>query len=220
MEFSDIKLLDYNVDFSKIKPLDWDLEVNGIPYYVCRIEGYCHSLMWHGGNETRQELWCYPRHEQPSLDNLIEYNLKSPVAWGIEYDEIHHRHTKWDETETRSGSRTIITRNSKPFYIVHGGINYSVPKAIALLAEINEHPLEFNSIGYYDKMIGRKVWWNSQPGIITRYIQGQCCAMIRPDGIERFKEPREFQDERGECCEANEVKIDCLETKRTWWFRD
>ena len=219
MEFTDIKLLDDKVDFSKIKPFDWDLEINGIPYYVCRIEGYCHTISWRGGNETRQELWCYPRNEEPSLENLVEYDLKSPVAWGIQYDEIHKIRHKWDEAETTSGSRTIITRNGRPFYTVSGGINYSIPKALTLISEINEHPLEFNSIGYYDKMIGRKVWWDGQPGVITSYIQGQCCVMIAPDGIERFKNPSEFQSEEGEYYYEKELKIDCLETKRTWWFR-
>lgn len=219
MEFTDIKLLDDKVDFSKIKPFDWDLEINGIPYYVCRIEGYCHTISWQGGNETRQELWCYPRHEKPSLENLVEYDLKSPVAWGVQYDEIRKIRHKWGEAETTSGSRTIITRNGRPFYTVSGGINYSIPKALTLISEINEHPLEFNSIGYYDKMIGRKVWWNGQPGVITSYIQGQCCVMIAPDGMERFENPPEFQGEEGKYYYEKEVKIDCLETKRTWWFR-
>ena len=222
MEFTDIKLLDNDVNLSKIKPLDWDLEINGIPYYVCRIEGYCHSISWQGGNETRHELWCYPRHEQPSLENLVEYTLKSPVAWGIEYDEVHKISHKWDEAEIRSGARTVITRNGKPFYTVGGGRDYSIPKAITLIAKINEHPLDFNVIEYYNKMIGRKVWYNGQPSIITHYVQGQCCVIIEPDGIEKFECPPEFKTD--DCYwdyeDEHSLKIDCLESNRVWWFRD
>ena len=220
MEFSDIKLLDENADLSKIKPFDWDLEIKGIPYYVCRIEGYCHSLRWQGGSETRCELWCYPRHESPSIENLIEYDLKSPVAWGIQYDEIHSTKCKWDETETIAGCRTIITRNGVPFYNVGGHRNYSVPKAIMLISEIEEHPLGFDGIDFDKKIIGRKVYWNNQPGIITSFIHRQCCVMIAPDGMERFENPPEFQKEDGQYYYEKEVKIDCLATTRTWWFRE
>lgn len=220
MEFTDIKLLDKYADLSKIKPFDWDLEIKGIPYYVCRIEGYCHSVRWQGGSETRGELWCYPRNEEPTLENLIEYDLKSPVSWGVQYDEVHGISHKWDEAETRAGCRTIITRNGVPFYTVGGDRNYSIPKAIMLIHRINEHPLDFNRIEYYKYIPGRKVWWNNQPGIITSYIQRQCCVMIAPDGMERFENPLEFQKEDGKYTVEKEVKIDCLETSRTWWFRD
>ncbi len=220
MEFTDIHLLDENADLSKIKPYDWDLEIRGVPYYVCRIEGYCHSISWQGGNETRNELWCYPRNEEPSFGNLVEYNLKSPVAFGIQYDETRYVKCKWDECETRMGCGTTITRNGRPFYRVSGYRSYSVPKAIALLSEIEEHPLDFLSIDYDKKMIGRKIWYNGQPGVITGYIDGQCCVMIAPDGFDKWKVPPEFKNELGDYEEERELKIDCLESKRIWWFRD
>ena len=153
MNFDDIKLLDENVDLTKIKPFDWDLIVRGIPYYVCRIEGYCHTISWSGGLESRHDLWCYPRHEKPTLENLVEYSLKDPIAWGISYDEIHTTSCKYDESETVTGARTVITRNGVPFYTVFGSRQYSIPKALTLIAKAQEHALGFSSIGYQEKMI-------------------------------------------------------------------
>jgi len=220
MNFEDIKLLDENVDFSKIKPYDWDLVIGGVPYYVCQIKGYCHTLKWRGGLATRQELWCYPRNEQPSLENLVEYDLECPVAWGIQYEEKPRIKSKWGETFTIGGAKTIITRNGEPFYTVPGGMRYSVPEAITLINAIDDHPLEFNSIGYDQKMVGRKIWFNSQPAIIDHFVHGQCCVIIVPDGVDKFKAPPEFKDDDILYEEEKELKIDCLRPDRVWWFRE
>lgn len=221
MEFSDIKLLDNNVDLSKIKPFDWDLVVRGVPYYVCRIEGYCHSLQWQGGNETRCELWCYPRHEKPTFENLIEYNMKSPVCWGLQYDEIPHVRCKWGESEVEAGCRTVITRNDVPFYVVFGHRNYSIPKALTLIPALEEHALDFCTIDFDKKMIGRKVWYEGQPGVITSFIWGQCCVTIAPQGFDKWKKPKEFiKNDENEYYDDKELKIDCLESNRVWWFRE
>lgn len=121
----------------------------------------------------------------------------------------------------RGGAGTMITRNDEDFYYVPGGRGYSIPKALMLINEIQEHPLDFCTIDFDKKMVGRKIWYNSQPAIIERYINRQCCVMIIPDGAERFETPAEFAKEHlwGEE-EARRLKIDCLADERVWWFRD
>ena len=221
MNFDDIKLLDETINFSRIKPYDWDLVIRGVPYYVCRIDGYAHSISWNSGRETRQCLWCYPRNQKPSLNNLIEYDLKSPVDWGIEFHDDKYIRTKWDEVETRSCPRTVITRNGENFYTVRGDRDYSIPKALELISEIQEHALEFNTIDYDKKMIGRKIWYAGQPGIITRFIHEQCCVMVAPDGFDHWVRPKEFQSEEGMYYDEDKLKVDCLDRNfnRVWWFR-
>lgn len=220
MEFNDIKLLDNDVDFSKIKPFDWDLVLNGRPYYVCRIDGYSHSISWCSGLESRGTLWCYPRDEKPSIDNLVEYTLKEPVSWGVEYAEKHKTKCKWDEVSTISGGGTTITRNGKPFYRVGGNREYSVMRALNLINNIQDHPLEFNTINFDTKMIGRKIWWRSQPGIISHYVHGQCCVIVEPDGFDMWKIPPEFEKEDCLWYDERDIKLDCLEDGHVWWFRD
>ena len=40
-----IKLIDETTDLSQVRrPIGWDLEVNGVPYDVYRIDGYNHTL--------------------------------------------------------------------------------------------------------------------------------------------------------------------------------
>ena len=85
---------------------------------------------------------------------------------------------------------------------------------------MGDHPLALNTIDFDKKMIGRKIWWRSEPGIITRWIDGQACVIIEPDGIEKFTTPAEFFKEDGdEYYEDNYVKTNIFD-KHIWWFRD
>lgn len=213
-----IKLIDKDTVIPKLTPMDWDVVVKGRPFYVAHIPGYVHCIRGWG---EPIDLWAWPRNEEPSYDNLVEYELDSPVAWGLNYHEGRYIKCKWDDTMLRGGAGTTITRNDEDFYYVPGGRGYSIPKALMLIGEIQEHPLNFCTIDFDKKMVGRKIWYNSQPAIIERYINGQCCVMIIPDGAERFETPAEFAKEPlWDEEDARRLKIDCLADKRVWWFRD
>lgn len=214
----EIKLIDEQTDLSNVKPLDWDLVIGHKPFYVARVRGYNHCIKGYG---EPIDLWCWPRDEMPTCDNMAEYDLDCPVAWGIEYKEKRRFSVKWGECEVRNGAHTIITRNGEPFYTIGGGRNYSVLKAMVLVGEIQQHPLDFNTIDFDKKMVGRKIWWHSQPGIITRYIKGQCCIMVEPDGMEHFRKPAEYEGDElfGDWYEERDVKLDCLVDGNINWFR-
>lgn len=215
-----IRLIEKETDLTSldIKPFNWDVVMNGRPYYVGHVPGYVHSIRGWG---EPIDLWCWPRDEKPSYENLLEYNLSSPVAWGLRYRESRYIRSKWDDNMMCSGGCTVITRNGEDFYDVRGGRGYSVPKALALIEEIQDHPLEFNTIDFDKKMIGRKIWFRSQPAIITRYIKGQCCAIIEPDGMDFFKRPAEYEtdDLFGDWYDERDLKIDIIASATIDWFR-
>jgi hypothetical protein len=71
----------------------------------------------------------------------------------------------------------------------------------------------------FDKnVIGRKVWWRSEPAVVTSYISGQACVILEPDGIPQFTTPAEFADDGCEYYFDGDVKADILD-KHIWWFR-
>ena len=80
--------------------------------------------------------------------------------------------------------------------------------------------MELNAIDFDKKMEGRKIWWRSQLAKIERFIWGQACIIITPDGIDKFETPPEFRDEEW----ANDGENDYIKThildKHIWWFRD
>ena len=213
----EIKLIKKDTIIPKTTPLDWDLEIKGIPYYVVRLEGFVHTI---GGHWGENNLWAYPRDEEPCYENLIEFNSNSAVLWGIEYKPTHYIKSKWGEIEVRRGSCLRITRNGKLFDELNcNEIYYGIDKARVRISDYNEHPLELNTIDFDKKMEGRKIWWRSQPAKIESFIWGQACVIIVPDGIEKFETPPEFRDDDWMDDENDYIKTHILD-EHIWWFRD
>ena len=214
---TDIRLIEKDTILPKLYPYDWDVYINDKPYYVVRIEGFVHTIR---GKYGENDLWAYPRDEEPTYKNLIEFNCDNPVSWGIEYRPRNYARCKWDECESFSGSTIMITRNGKDFCDVCGrGINYGIDKARVMISQFQEHAMDLNSIDFDKKVIGRKVWWRSEPAVVTSYVDGQACVILEPDGIDHFTVPAEFAEEESEYYCDGDVKADILD-KHIWWFRD
>lgn len=213
---ADIKLIDKNTDINslKMRKMDWDVVLNNREYQVVIIEGYIHTI---GGRWGENNLWMYPRNGNPTYETLIEYNCNGcGVCWGLKYEPYNYVRCKWDECECFTTGGAMITRNGKDFYFCRGGID----EARYLMKQLDEHPLDLNAYGFDEKMIGRKVWWRSEPGIITNWIdRGQACVIIEPDGIEKFTTPAEFAEEGSCYYEDGYVKAEIFD-KHIWWFRD
>lgn len=213
---NEIKLITENTDISslKMRKYDWDVVVHDIPYQVVAIEGYIHAI---GGSRGENNLWMYPRNEEPTYDNLVEYYGNGcGVCWGIKYEPHNYIRTKWDETECYTSGGAMITRNGKDFYFCRSGII----EAQYLLQDIDEHPLDLNMYGFVEKMIGRKVWWRSEPAVITHWVgHGQACVILEPDGIDRFTTPVEYANNDVMAYEERDVKTSIFD-EHIWWWRD
>lgn len=212
----ELRLIEENTDISalKMRKYDWDVEVQGIPYQIVAVDGYVHAI---GGSRGENNLWMYPRNEEPTYDNLVEYyGSGCGVCWGIKYEPHNYIRTKWDETECYTSGGAMITRNGKDFYFCPGGII----EAQYLLRDIDEHPLDLNMYGFAEKMIGRKVWWRSEPAIITHWVgHGQACVILKPDGIARFTTPAEYANDDFMTYEERDIKTSIFD-KHIYWFRD
>ena len=215
---SEIHLIEKE-DFPNIKYecLDWDVVVKGRPYQVIRVEGFAHclggNLDWGDGNN----FWAYPLDEEMTFENLLEFDGHPGARFGIEYSPTNYVKAKWGEAEIRTGRKLVITRNDEPFY--DGFMSYH--QAIAYVKDgiLDEHPLNLNERDFDKKCIGRKVWWRSEPAVITSYIHGQACVILKPDGIDSFTVPAEFAKEDPEYYCDGDVKTTIFD-KNIWWFRE
>jgi len=215
----DINLIDeQNFPTIKFTKLDWDVEVNGVPYQIVRAKGYAHCIGGHLDWGEGNDFWAYPLNEPMTFENLIEFDGVPGATWGLEYTPTNYIKTKWDETEIRSGRKLLITRNGKPFY--DGFMTFH--QAIAYVKDgiLAEHPLDLNDRDFDKKCIGRKVWWRSEPAVITDYIQGQACVMIAPDGIDQFTRPAEYVGDSlfDDYYMTHELKVEIF-SEHINWFR-
>jgi hypothetical protein len=99
------------------------------------------------------------------------------------------------------------------------GINYGIDNARVMISELSEHCLELNYIDFDKKMIGRKVWWRSEPAVVKHYVHGQACVLLCPDGIDSFSTPAEFVEEGESYYEEIDVKTSIFD-KHIWWWRE
>ena len=213
---ADIKLIEKDTNISELKmsKMHWDVMLHGKPYQVVKIKGYVHTI---GGRRGENDLWMYPRDESPTYENLIEFQCEGcGVCWGIKYEPHNYVRNKWDESECYTTGGAMITRNGEDFYFCRGGID----EAEWRIKHLDEHPLDLNEYGYAEKMIGRKVWWRSEPAIITDWIDdGQACVILEPDGIEKSTTPAEFAEEEGDdYYEDGFVKTEIFD-QHIWWHR-
>ena len=207
-----INLIDRTTDISRLKmrQMDWDTVINRKPYFVVLIEGYIHTI---GGKYGNNNLWAYPRDEKPNCENLVQFEGE-PVCWGINYAPYNYARCRHDEFEATTIGNVFITRNGEKFCDVRGGIE----RAKCMINDFNEHPINLNEIDFDKKVIGRKVWWRSQPAVVSNYISKQACVILEPDGIKQFTTPAEFADEGCNYYCDGDVKADILD-KHIWWFR-
>lgn len=222
---TEIKLITRDTDFEELNicKLDWDvviprrmfdeddafIGIENVPYQVCRIEGYVHTI---GGRYGDNDFWMYPLGEKPCFENIVEYNGENGGAcFGYRYEPHHYIRTKWDEPECFVTGGVMITRNGEDFYFCGGGIT----EALWRIKRIKEHPISFHERNFEKELIGRKIWWKSQPGIITSYIKGQACVIIEPDGMQMFEAPPEY--EFGD--DEKYIKTSVFD-EHIWWFRN
>ena len=169
-------------------------------------------------------MWIYPRDEEMSNTNLIPFIEDNPVTWGINYQPTNKFSYHHGDVEARTIHNIQITRNGEVFYKFLGNSDYGIAKAKVLIERFKDHPLDLNFIDFDKKMIGRKVWWKGQPGIITRYIKEQACVIIEPDHdiISKFGIPMEYDNDEDRYLWEdfeNDVKVEIF-SESVYWFRD
>lgn len=206
-----IKLIDKETDLSKCKmtELNWDINIQGVDYKCFRIEGYVHSI---GGKWGENDYWCCPRTENPTAENLIEFNGYT-TRYEIQIKENNYIKTKWDESEVRGSVSCHILRNDKEFYsFVSRDAAYTWAKAYSIIeSTIKEGVINFCRFDYIEKeIIGRHIWYRGQPYTLCTYMEGQCCSMAVPG--------HQTEDFDYSASGENGIKIDLLVDKNVQWF--
>lgn len=212
-----IKLVDENTDLSNLKrPVGWDLEVRGVPYDVYRVDGYNHTI---GGRFGDNCYWACPEGETPTYENLIEFSGDAPT-WGIAFDRVNYIKNKWDETSVEANGSCWITRNGKKFYRVPARfLDYGLAKAQYILVQLlEESPLSLALRNWEKEAVGRKIYYQGEPAIITR-ITNDLELMVVPDGIEKFSKPFHWSADMDWDEYQDGLMVELL-SPSIYWFRD
>ena len=206
-----------NMEFKEItkstilpKPhiFDWDVVINGKPYTVGRFEGYIHSIESRYGAESINNLYCWPRGEDPTYENISEYNMpqSGPVNWGIRYTDDY----EFYKGEVRAIGRVTITRNNVDFYTFAGSMNSGIDHARCIIEKLQEDVISWNSIDYENELLAHSCYYKEYKAKITRWIINQGCIIIEPDEEDPIR-AEEARKEWIECSGGNSIKLDIIE---------
>lgn len=184
----------------KLSRYNWDIVINDIPYYA-----YFRN--------TDNKIFICPRDEEPNKNNLIIYNLNSPVSWTI--TDNSHPYINSEGYSVHTVSDFIVNRNGRAF--THC---YDLLDALKFIKNVPEHPMDLNFIDFDKKVVGRKIYWRSEPAVITKFNWGIGTVSFKPDGIEWFKTPPEFENDVVDYYEKGLTSIHTdIFDKHICWFR-
>jgi len=166
-----------------------------------------------------------PTHPEGEVEYIpwVDIGTYRP-CFRVEVVESNYTKEKWGDVQIRGSVSCRIYANKLLAYsFISGSFEYALARASTLKTELLEHPIGGFLMGQ-ESLVGRRVWYKGQPGVITEFIDGGNVS-IESDGIDYFdmKEPWMTEDHdlewAEEWAELGTVIADVLSDK-IWWFRD
>jgi len=151
----------------KVDKIDWNFWMKGKPYEVVRVPGYPHRY--------DNCYYCYPQTEEdvPYNQKLIPFDWDWRHSLGnlkMEIYPLPSYRIKWDEYRTSFNfigklyfdTGILLSRTyGKNWGECFAGLQVSANK-------LESHPISFLHRNWREDVIGRKIWYNNSPAIITR----------------------------------------------------
>ena len=160
-EFKEIKK-DSDISHARLQK-HFDLVMYGKEYDVYEIDGYMHTM---GGKYGKNCYYACPTGEEPSYDNLIEFNGIAPT-WGVFFEPTNYVR----RDEVMSSGKCWITRNGEKFYNIGGRtMEYALAKAQYKLVRLFEdHPLSFQYRDWKERAKGTTFYYKGNKYVITGF---------------------------------------------------
>tara|TARA_R110002167_G_scaffold45083_1_gene135567 strand:- start:34215 stop:34895 length:681 start_codon:yes stop_codon:yes gene_type:complete len=208
--------------------IDWDLEVNNVPYQIIGYDGY-----------NSEDYCCYPINGSTykdgdkyiPMDDTIEvsdcYGIRGEApTWEIKQEKSKYFKTKWGDSSLRMGCTTTVYRNGKPFFKFGGSEDYAYHKAKAMMVEYLEGPINFHSRFWKEELIGRNINYNGQAATIESIGSDPFYMWIEPVNGKFNPPPKWDSDDPDECLNreywdeeyAEGLRIDCVLSESIDWY--
>jgi hypothetical protein len=126
-------------------------------------------------------------------------------------------HLSGDEVR-KGGAGKIFADGVQVYEFFHRDPQWACLRAYHLIGVLEEHSSGWLSKRERDRLVGRKIFFERTPAVITRLIEDQGCIIIATADGKLFPPPVYARD--GEDYEReSEIKDDVL-SRNIWWHRD
>lgn len=199
-------------DYSKLKPLSYHPTDSDISLNI-----YCN------GNILPDGWFACRSGKEPNRENLrpIDRQHFEACLWDFKIEAYN----KFDSSnEWSTGYEVNIFRNRKRF---HREYRKTLQSAALFALEYirkcsGDHPLDINEADWKEKNIGRKVWWNQQPAIVTEILDDKITLKADYEDGSKFKDIPSWGDDNDILFddEDREYVLISIFDDAIDWFRD
>ena len=177
------------------------------------------------GNQEIELL--YGEHPHSTQDNKVYARTKDGAIYDFDGHRIlidvvirsynYLKESEMSGDEIRKGGECCIFADGVQVYsFFHRDPQYALLKAHGLIPTLAEHPSGIMVARDRDRLVGRKVFYERTPAVITSLILDQGCVIMKPDGCTELPPPVWAED--GDDDDRDHVKDDIL-SPRIWWHR-
>ena len=140
--------------------------------YQYKLQGY---MMFR--DELEPLVYICPRDEEPTQENLIEFDHRNWSVWEIRCAS----NVTFRKGDSYSNATAHIYRNGELFDTIGGReMHYSLIEAQAMIHKLDNpyRPWSYSTIDFEKGIIGLKCKWRGKSCTITSYIKGQNAVML------------------------------------------
>lgn len=175
------------------------------------------ELLWGEHPHSRSDNRMYARDQHGTIHEfnghriLIDVELRSNnylKESALSGDEIR-----------KGGSGAIFADGIQVYEFFFRDTQWALLKAHSLIGKLSEHSSNWLVKRERDQLVGRRIFYDRTPAIITSLIEDQGCIIVKPDGVPEFLPPVYAADDgewSGE--DRKSIKDDVL-SHNIWWWR-
>jgi hypothetical protein len=166
-------------------------------------------------------------HSRQDNRHYVDFGQKEPIGFDghrvlidvhLESSNyVKESHYSGDEVR-KGGSGKILADGVVVWEFFFRDPQWALRHADHLIGKLSEHSSAWLSKTERERLVGRKIFYDRTPAVISRLIEDQGCIIIKPDGPDRFPKPIYATTDSDDYEDASSLKIEVLDQK-IWWFR-
>ena len=194
--------------------MPYDILIDGRKYYVSLYPDVVHNYT----ATKRNCYWAWPRDEERSVDNIIPYDGYLGAQWSFTFDQSNY----WNGEYMEKCVDVYIIRNLNVFdrsiyRLQNDNLQYAIADTLTRIQRYKDLPCNIDHINYENNLINRNIYYKGIPSIITSYLEGDGCIIIKLlDG--EVRAPHYIANNMGLPDEEDsELKVELLDTNIDWF---
>lgn len=177
-------------------------------------------LLWGEHPHSRSDNRLYARDANDPEARIIEFDGHRILIDVVIRSENYLKSSYYSGDEIRKGGSGVIIADGVQVYeFFFRDPQWALLKAHQIISKLSEHSSGWFIKSEREKLVGRKIYYERTPAVITRLIEDQGCMIIAPDGVPEFPAPIwALEGDTSGDDDRKAIKVE-VDSPSIWWFR-